>query len=69
MAAWQCTSRPCRQKEYWQDAVCCLQTFMQDLVFCLGQVVHLHLPVHDAMFHSIYMQGAGSAAERFQRFI
>lgn len=29
----------------------------------------MHLHVRDAMFHSIYMQGAGSAAERFQRFI
>lgn len=43
--------------EYWQDAVCCLQTFTQDKVFCPRRVVHLHLHVHDAMFHSIYMQG------------
>lgn len=49
-------------KEYWQDAVSCLQTFMQDKVFGPRQVVHLHLHVHDAMFHSINMQGAESKA-------
>lgn len=49
-------------KEYWQDAVSCLQTFMQDKVFGPRQVVRLHLHVHDAMFHSINMQGAESGA-------
>lgn len=46
---------------YWQDAGCCLRTFMLEKLFGLRQGIHLH--VFDAVLRSIHTVGLGSAAQ------
>lgn len=48
-------------KDYWQDIVCCLQTFMQEKPFGLRQGIHLH--VHDAALQLIIALGRGQLSK------